>query len=438
MLDTSLKESPKKTVEKEADAELAEVFGGEGVANPEGRAKWYVSGLWPFRRISFECPGCSRWLSAKTAFAGRVGFCPSCDLTVSMPAPEEDIPPALVSQKKEIPAVPARRLPNPRPGSDPEPEAAEEPGGAGANGADLHRLNPERDPEWSRRDSLLDEEEQWGIDEKKGYVPLRVVTKYQTMLPWIGCAALAAAAVSFGYAFMVSQRADHAAEIPSIHGPEGRVPVPLGSELWVVLDSLATATEPEEMVSLVRKPKEILPKMERYYAENPGSLPHRFERAKPGVRVYQLGARQFARFEGRCDGRPVKFSFELTTYGWRLDWESMIGYCEHDWGEYLRTRPEGEFRFRLLANVTIDPELKYDREKYLCLHLTDHLETGHGYALVDRFGAQAAQLDKFLTLHEKARTHVPRTWVTPVLKTVEGSDELLELVALKSASWLLP
>ena len=433
-----------RAIEAEAEEELAEVFGGKGLEDHQVRANWYVAGLWPFGRISFECPGCSRWLSVKSSNSGRIGFCPSCDLTVASPDVEQNLPPALVSRAKEIPALPARRLPGPRPQcasgakAEPQGEAAGGVEDADPSPEEIHRLNPERQPVWNRQHSLLDGEERWGINEDTELVPMRVVTRYQHLAPWLGCVALLIAAWGVGYAFMVSQRIDQPQGIPMVNSVQQKPRVPLGSELWVVLDALATAATPEEMVSLVRDPKEMLPKMQAYYAGAGVELPHRFERTRRGLKVYQLGAKRFARFEGRCDGRPVKFSFEGTEYGWRLDWESLVGYSDTDWGKFLVERLAGEYEFRLLANVIIDKELEYNREQYLCLHLIDHLETGHGFALLDRFSEQAVQLEKFLKLSDKARGAYPRTWITPVLRVKEGSDQLLELVGLKSASWLIP
>ena len=134
----------------------------------------------------------------------------------------------------------------------------------------------------------------------------------------------------------------------------------------------------------------------------------------------------------------MKFSFEGTEYGWRLDWESLVGYSDTSWSQYLVERPAGEHEFRLLANVTIDPALDYNRENFVCLHLVDHLETGHGVALLDRFSEEAKQLEKFLKLDSISRGSAPRTWITPILRVKPGSDELLELVGVKSASWLVP
>ena len=429
-------------VEAEADEELAEVFGGQDLDDHQVRANWYAAGLWPFRRISFECPGCSRWLSVKLSNSGRMGFCPSCDLTVASPDVEQNLPPALVSRAKEIPALPARRIPEPRlqRASEAKAEPRDDVAGgiADPDPEETHRLNPELHPNWNRQRILLGEEEQWGINEDTALVPLRVVTRHQHLAPWLGCLALLIAAWAVGYAFMVSQRVEQPDEIPTVNKVSQISKVPLGSELWVVLDALMTASTPEEMVSLVRKPEEMLPKMQAYYAGVGAGveLPHRFERARPGLKVYQSGDKRFARFEGRCDGRPVKFSFEGTEFGWRLDWESLVGYSDTNWDKFLIERPTGEYEFRLLANVIIDKELDYNREKYLCLHLTDHLETGHGFALLDRYSKQAVQLEKFLKLSDKARGAYPRTWITPVLRTKSGSEQLLELVGLKSASWL--
>jgi hypothetical protein len=205
-----------------------------------------------------------------------------------------------------------------------------------------------------------------------------------------------------------------------------------------VLDVLSTAETPDELLSLVRNSNQLAPKIRAYYAENQVPLPHRFERARPGLNVYQLGTKRFARFEGRCDGRPVKFTFESTQYGWRLDWESLVGYSEMSWPKFLKERPGGEHQFRLLAKVSDDKLIDYDRKRFICLQLTDHLETGDGFALVDRFSDTAVKLGKFLELHANSRGTSPQTWVTPILRPLEGSDELLEMADLRSASWLIP
>ncbi|MGI9241441.1 MAG: hypothetical protein ACR2RV_11615 [Verrucomicrobiales bacterium] len=410
--------------QSQADAELAEVYGGRGIENLPSRAKWYCAGLWPFRRISFECPGCRRWLSVSRSHAGRVGFCPSCDLTVGAPEPAKQLPPALVSSASEIPALPARRLP-----------VAKARGDATQGTISIAKTGQAPD---LKRQVGVSEESEWGIHEDDSLVPIRVVTRLQSFWPWLGIAALLGIAWLACQGFMAMQGETEEAGIPLAQAAETGAKPPLSSELWVVLDSLSTAVTPEEILSLVRNPDEMRPILLDYYAKHDIDLPHRFERASPGLKVFVIGGKSFARFEGRCDGRPVKFSFEGTKYGWRLDWESLVGYSALDWSEFLSERPGGEHQFRLLVSVANDELLEYDRERFICLQLTDHLETGTGFALVDRYGKSGMMLGKFFKISDQARSGMPQTWITPSLRKFEGSGELLEVVDLESTSWLIP
>jgi hypothetical protein len=428
MLSTDLNASPDAKLREEADAELAAVYGGNGVESQHFYSKWYCSGIWPFRRISFECPGCRRWLSVAAAHSARIGFCPSCDLTVSAPDLAADLPPALVSSAKEIPALPARRLPDSRTVPDTEEATSKPSRGKSGHAPGLTRFVG------------TPEEAKWGIGDDHSLVPIRVVTRLQSIAPWLGLATLIGAAALACYAFIAMQKEPAAVEIAPDSELDARPKVPLGSELWVVLDSLSTAESPEELLSLVRNPDELRPQLTAYYKDkgNEVVLPHHFERASPGVKVYELGDRRFARFEGRCDGRPVKFTFEATEHGWRLDWESLVGYNATDWSTYLKARPAGDYQFRLLGSVSTDELIDYEREEYVCLQFTDHLETATGFALVKRYGRTEAKLGKFLELSSQARGVKARTWMTPVLRAIEGSDELLEMVDLRSGSWLIP
>ncbi len=359
---------------------------------------------------------------------GTDGFCPSCDLTVEAPDPTKQFAPALVSSAREIPALPARRLPVARTGASNE--------AALARAASKDKTG--RAPGLIRQ-AGIPEEAEWGIRDDHSLVPMRVVTRFQSFLPWLGIALLIGTAWIVSHSFVAEREQAQAVEIPSAQEPKKRSKIPLGSELWVVLDALSTAVTPEEVLSLVRHPSEVRPKLLAYYAENEIELPHRFERARPGVKIFALGGKRFARFEGRCDGRPVKFSFEGTEFGWRLDWESLVGYSEQRWEDFLDDRPEGEHQFRVLASVSGDELLEYDRERYICLQLTDNLQTGTGFALVDRYGEVAHLLGKFLEISAQARDGtIPQTWITPVLGGFEDSEELLEIVDLKSASWLIP
>jgi len=375
------------------------------------RAKWYNNGLWPFRRISFECPGCSRWLSIKSVHAGRVGLCPSCDLTISAPEPKEELPPALVSRSK----------------------TSHSETGAGLNG-----LTPDND----RKLPVVGDEDSWGLSEDTSLVPFHVVTRYQTVLPWIGLAVVVGLAVGVGFWIMSANQ--HEPRNLAMENEAAKAAVrsnakpaaKMSSQLWVVLDSLATAENADEMSALVRNPEQMLPKMRSYYAEGHSKLPHRFERARPGLKIFDIDGTSFARFEGRCDGRPVKFAFEWTEYGWRLDWESLVGYSDTNWANYLETRPEEQREFRLLTKVSRGEGLEFDRDRFRCLVLEDHLGTRRAHALVERTGVVESQMQKFFQLHIEGGE--PRTWITPVVKPVEGSDQLLEIVDLKSGSWLIP
>ncbi|MFT4546106.1 MAG: hypothetical protein ACI8XO_000258, partial [Verrucomicrobiales bacterium] len=414
-------------IQAEADAELAEVFGGEGGAEMHFRSKWYVGGIWPFRRLSFECPGCSRWLSASLAHSDRLGICPSCALTLATPNVGQDSPAELVSSAKEISALPARRLPQ----SHQVAVAT-----LGSLGAAARSAPAEQASDFKRFGST-DEEGEWGISMDASLVPIRVVTRFQSIVPWLTLIALLAAAGFVGKAFTAMGERRDDTPIPSTHPAKLQPKHQHGSDLWVVLDSLSTATTPDELSTMVRDSAEMLPKMQAFYAARPGvQLPHKFERARPGLKIYMLNGTRFARFEGRCDGRPVKFTFEETTYGWRLDWESVIGYSGTSWSDFLSQRPPGEHQFRVIGKMSSDDLIEYNRERYVCMQLTDHFETGDAFVLVDKFGLSAAKLEKFFEVHSKGIS--PRTWIIPVLKRSDQHDQLFEMVDLKSGSWLIP
>ena len=411
----------KDDIEDEVDAELAEVYATEELEMPRFQSKWYVSGLWPFRRISFECPHCSRWLSVKSRHSARMGHCPSCDLTIAAPDLDTDLPAALVSRGKGGLATAVEDAP------------VEDAPVFRARPADPSRL-PESSVQPAEQDSPGEGEEAWGINPDTSLVPVRVVTRYQNVAPWLGVAAALCGTFLLGKSFVAMQSPPRTAIVPVPAEQVEKPKADLGSALWVVLDSLATATTPEEMATMVRNPEEMLPKMSGYYAEHQIELPHQFERATPGTKLYEMNGTRFARFEGRLDGRPVKFTFESTEFGWRLDWESMIGYSDMPWAAFLAERPEGRHEFRVLAKIVVDPLLEYDRKRYFCLQLTDHLGTGTGFALVERYGISATKLEKFLALYDQGKH--PSTWILPVLTPVEGSDELLEMVDVKRGSWL--
>ena len=403
---------------------LSEVFAQRGSHSlSQQRATYYTSGLWPFRRVSFECPGCNRWLSIKSVHAGRVGLCPSCDLTISAPDPTDELPPALVSRTKTSPG-------SQEVGLEGDPEA--EPG--------VNGLSPD-----NKRDlPVVGDEANWGLNNDNSLVPIHVVSRLMNVLPWAGVALILALAFGVGYWFTVSNQTEPIANIAATEAERAkaaeqanpRPAVRMSSQLWVVLDTLATAENVEEMASLVRRPDEMLPKMRAYYEDNRVRLPHSFERARPGLKIYDIKGTSFARFEGRCDGRPVKFAFEWTDHGWRLDWESLIGYSETSWEQYLAERPDEPRQFRVLMKVSRGEGLEFDRDKYVCLLLEDHLSTGRAHALVERSGEVGFQLKKFFQLH--AQGSEPRTWITPVVAPHGGSEELLEVVELKSGSWLIP
>lgn len=106
-----------------------------------------------------------------------------------------------------------------------------------------------------------------------------------------------------------------------------------------VISEFFQAQSVEEVMALSRAPDVLKPVMTRWYQTHP--LRRETIDEFKSVRIRELeGARyflHFVRFEGDLEVRPIPV--EDTGEGYRVDWETAVGYQPMDWKEYRAQRP---------------------------------------------------------------------------------------------------
>lgn len=126
-------------------------------------------------------------------------------------------------------------------------------------------------------------------------------------------------------------------------------------QVWQTIQQFCAAPNPAAFLPLLREPERVGPLLKRFYnSENPWTpLPLARRPDLTGLQVH----RNFVVLNlplADYGSRPI--ALEQTPAGFRIDWESFVGYSELAWGELRRTRP----RHPVVLRAVVKPSDYYN------------------------------------------------------------------------------
>lgn len=141
-------------------------------------------------------------------------------------------------------------------------------------------------------------------------------------------------------------------------------------ELNASLEAFLKADSLEKLAPLIREPERVAPLMQDYYGDKPVK-PTVYRRLPEPGEIFSHKRFLVAAME-TPDFEPILVSVEKTPAGFRVDWESFVGYSEMTWEEFRRTRPKTPQLFR----VVLEPGSYFnedftDFKKLRCYRLAD-------------------------------------------------------------------
>ena len=141
----------------------------------------------------------------------------------------------------------------------------------------------------------------------------------------------------------------------------------------------------EGRVPYVRHPVATLPRMREFYNREP-LRPRTVEKFFAKMGIERIDGTDFFWLHTELDDLSVRTAaFEVTADALKLDWESFVNYSEIPWADFLTEEVTGPHDFRVVARAEEYYNFAYtDREKYICVFLTDPDELDHCWGYADR------------------------------------------------------
>ncbi|CAN5396179.1 hypothetical protein BH23VER1_BH23VER1_15160 [soil metagenome] len=270
------------------------------------------------------------------------------------------------------------------------------PAGSGVEGKEVHRLNRKDRPKMRALDDVMSEGQprpEWQVQDPHLADRLNMdeEVKRWTMVRL----------VTFGLAFFVVVGGLLA--IFSFYGGRAEVAPDTNQQRaeWKtltldaegareVLESFLRAETIEEKMEYVRHPETTRRRMEsNEVAAGPGGVEKLEVVEDPlTIRKFELEGVAFL-------GGVYPFSdlsqrgvvFENTPDGWKIDWESFVGYSEMPWDAFLETQPLEALTFRLLVRPDTYYNYGYtDEQAYSCYLLEDPTRNFSCWGYCDRGG----------------------------------------------------
>ena len=167
------------------------------------------------------------------------------------------------------------------------------------------------------------------------------------------------------------------------------------------------ATSLAEIMPLVRSPEVVRPLMEQWYASRAFHTESNivFEQA---IAKRLNGARYYLHFlylEDDLDARPI--AVELTDEGFRLDWETAVGYQRIPWKEYRASRPAEKVYLRVQARLDGYYNFEFaDSQEWSCFRLNHPDGEGAIYGYVKRLSEIDRQLRDAMGRDEKGADYL--------------------------------
>ncbi len=174
-----------------------------------------------------------------------------------------------------------------------------------------------------------------------------------------------------------------------------------------IISQFFQATSLAEIMPLVRHPDVVHPLMEQWYAS------HTFQTESDIVFDQAIakrlnGARYYLHFvylEDDLEARPI--AVELTDDGFRLDWETAVGYQRMPWKEYRASRPEEKVYVRVQARLDDYHNFEFeDSQEWSCFRLSRPDGESAIYGYVRRLSEIDRQLRDAMGRDEKGSDYL--------------------------------
>ncbi len=251
----------------------------------------------------------------------------------------------------------------------------------------------------------------------------------------IAVSGLLLAAVFFKTEVFSANRGDSDAE--SLRDPG------LGARLLAGRDQAAQVTRQffqaqslEQILPTVRHREVLEPVMVNWYA----NFPHRQESELhfDDVRIRRMqGSRfylQFIRFAHDTQPRPI--AVEETPDGFRVDWETAIGYQPMSWAEYRIRRPAKPVNMRVIAKLDHYYNYGFHEEaKWSCYRLSHPDEERSLYGYIPRYTEFDNELRAALDLAKSRREYFILTLRYP---DNPPADNQVLIDAIFQKKWVVP
>jgi len=151
-------------------------------------------------------------------------------------------------------------------------------------------------------------------------------------------------------------------------------------------------------LSYVRHPETTAPRMKEHYGWRPQDLEIRAQSRSADVFIIEKNGKNFLGLALNLNNFSRRgMIFEKTYNGWKIDWESFIGYSEIPWPPLLAGQVDGAPAVR----ATFEPDDYYnfdytDNTAHTCYRIRDTKETTWGWAYCDRSSPVMEKMEQAL------------------------------------------
>lgn len=435
------------------DAEEPEAERKEGAAQPAQITKLPSEGsdgllyrregrFWKRRSAGFACPVCGRPIWLKTNEAGKKFTCDSCGSRVRAPVPALGTPAisleddASLSEGRGVKAREAATLPPPKPERGDEDDWVDfEP--------PVHEKKEIVAGGTTPESAFASEEvvrEEW--EDPFSRDTLRAGRESLARKVLKTGAALFVLAIAGLILFEISNESRRRKVKPQEDPGEvtRRIPGIVTAEdragIEAVLDGYFQAGEVEDKARHVRHPEETIPRMREYFGAT-GFPAEDYKLVENGM-MWEQGENPFliAMIAIR-GGIKRSVAFEPADEGFKMDWESFVGYSPMRWDVFVSSEPAGAMDFRVKA--TLDDYFNYgfdDEEEFICLNLTDLDASQFCYGYLEKEHPDAARIVKIV--EDATRAGSPNASLLLRLEFPPGSPgrRQVRIVKMIHDNWL--
>lgn len=205
-----------------------------------------------------------------------------------------------------------------------------------------------------------------------------------------------AAAFLFGWAALTknASAADAvspaAAEKPEKPAPED--PLKNANQAKEVVRAFYASKSVEEMAKQVRHPEKTLSRMKSFYGQKTITPVTKLEFGD-NITENDRGTSAFVSLSLTAGLEEIAAVVEVPAKGTaKLDWESLVGWCEMPWAKFVKDGSEKPLEFRVHLSVADYYNGSFaDSAKYLCFRITDKANeaTVYGYCEKDSSAAKS-------------------------------------------------